>query len=585
MSRKLEYHIIDEQQRLLFPLIKELIVQIARDDEKKGKSIKKPYSVEDDTIVFHDAEDDVDYVYILSNSDVREKQTQTNSMSESGASWFSAMRGEKEDPHNKASNKWNAMITDLSTDFYKSNPFLYYEDLNDYNRGGKTEDRLRAIVETFFDENEVSITEAQDNAIHDIYAASLRLEVGNSIGVPLPILGKLYCSMNQAGKLEFLSVDRASKLEENIGSAQEPEGEQAETNGSMCVKILEALSGMLNQQDQERNHLERNLVFNEDNINAINKMVDSVSGDGREIPLEIKSIKINTIMWIKTKAKQYDICFKKYTHHETEPVLRATVFFDKITLTCVGCVKQLIEDDVINYVTKKGMEKKIEIGFDEGGIFLLKDGRRLDQESATAAIAEAKEQLFRDHLRKAVCEACAIHDGCVGYPCKKSQLFAKSFNPSEHAFTEVVRCKDCAYPESFVELGENAAYLTDSVFFDVNSRKILAKYDEDGVKQYVTCSICGRSFLKKGAEEYCDLCKQIAYEEDGKISAQKRLYRKYAGLLPLRRRIFVLDKRCVEDASVIVFRLKRKYYVFDKIEAIISGNEYLTEKKPPKDEV
>ena len=584
MKKRVEYQVRGEQQELFF-VIKKLIVQLDKDDKLKNRNNQRAYSVEGDTIVYHDPEG-VDYIYTLDGSDFLQEKEQSNSMGENGASWFSKIRGDGvEDLRDKASNKWNGMITGLYKDFYKGNPFLYYEDLNDYNRQGKMEEHVRALISTFFEEEEVSIVEQKDNAVHDVFAASLKLEVGTSIGVPLPVLGKVYCTMNQDKKLEFLSEESASRLEENIRSAQGDEASLVGKGGQACVDILNALIGMLHQQNSERAHLERSLVFNDDNINAINNMVESLSSDGREIPLVIKKIEINSIMWIKTKAKQFDICFKKYTHHETEPVLRATVFFDKITLTCVGCAKQLIEDGVINYVTKKGMEKKIEIGFDEGGIFLLKDGRRLDQESATAAIAECKEQLFRDHLRKAVCEACAIHDGCVGYPCKKSQLFAKSFNPSEHAFTEVVRCKDCAYPESFVELGENAAYLTDSVFFDVNSRKILAKYDEDGVKQYVTCSICGRSFLKKGAEEYCDLCKQIAYEEDGKISAQKRLYRKYAGLLPLRRRIFVLDKRCVEDASVIVFRLKRKYYVFDKIEAIISGNEYLTEKKPPKDEV
>ena len=210
------------------------------------------------------------------------------------------------------------------------------------------------------------------------------------------------------------------------------------------------------------------------------------------------------------------------------------------------------------------------------------DGTLLTKSALTAAIGEIKKSVFSKHLRRVECDKCETRDACVAYLCEDQREVVKDLS-IDRSFAEVIRCKDCIYPESYLYV-DGVPYTTKSVFYDVNSRTLKPRYA--GKKGGVSlCPVCGRSFFKENnSQELCDLCALLDSEDEQELRRQRALYARYAGLLPIRKRLGGKDKRGVEDQSIIVIKVGNAYHVFDKIAGILSGDNGLTKKTVILDE-
>ena len=561
--RVIKYSITKEADRKLFPIVKDLA-------EKYKESYLR---TENGSILYLDQTEGVIYVYSLGETSA-EETSRDLSMSEKGATWFREMRGDgvAEDGI-KAANTWQTLITRLSETFYKNNSVLYYEDTDtDFNMGGDIESEIKAMVDLFFDERNVRVVKERGNATQLIYAASLRLAVGISL-VPQPVLGKLYFSLNSDGTLKFLTKEEASRLEDILKRAHSKEGALPPEDTDVGV-IVETLRGML----EDKEHLERCLVFNDSNQAVMDKITEKLRMEKREdaLPVEILKVTINTILLMKVKATAYDVYFERFTNVK-RPVLRAKVLFDKVTLSCEACKdhEELITSNVIDYVTSSGKPSSAEVVFNNGEIDLRSKGRLLVAAEYEEAVEDIKRSVFASHLRRVECSSCAARDACVGYVCAEKQIAVKDID-RDGEVTTVLRCADCVYPESYVFVN-GEAYTTGSVFYDVNERRLRLRSDEKGGR--TTCSVCGRSYYREmgSLDETCDLCASLGSGDEAQIRKQKALYDKYSGLLPLHKRL-ASPKRCVEDQSVIVFKVGEVYHVFDKLAAIIAGEDHLTGK-------
>ena len=569
--REIKYSITKDADKKLFPIIKELVEKYNGGD----------FRAEGDKIVYLDQTEGIRYVYVLGVGDGQEER-HVLSIDTRGASWFREMRGDGvADDQIKASNKWQTLITKLSEEFYKNNPVLYYEDTNtDFNLDPESDDYIRRLIDTFFDEKNVTLTREDENATQYIYAASLRLSVGVSL-VPQPVLGKIYFSLNSDHTLKFLTKEEADRLEQSLEKVNSVEESVVPPAESDVGAIVATLKDMLDNKE----HLEKYLRFNDDNEKVMENMTKKQRGERRDdaFPVEILKVTINTLFVIKVKTREYNVYFNRFTHVKT-PVLSAQVFFDKVTLRCEACKKhtELISSNVVNYVNAAGKPVSAEIFFGNKGIDLRVNGRLLGAAEFLTALEDIKKSVFSKHLHRVECGACAVRDACIGYVCEDQQITVKELD-SEGRIGRLVRCSDCVYPESYVFVN-GEAYTTSSVFYDINERSLRLRSDPNGAR--TTCSVCGRPYyrIKGSLDDLCTLCASLTDGDEVQLRKQKALYKKYEGLLPLHKRLSAKEKRCVEDQSIIVFRSGKVYHVFDKLAAIIAGEDFLTGKTVTPDE-
>ena len=565
----IRHSITTEADLSLFPTIKELA------EKYKGSE----FDSEGDSIVYIDTTAGIKYVYTRGKQGAATESKEL-SIDTHGASWFREMRGDGvADEQIRAANHWQALIDKLPVAFYAKNPILYYEDIRtDFNVDPEIDANIRAVVGTFFDENSVTVSEDTGVTTQLIYAASLRLALGVSL-VPQPVLGKVYFSLND-GTLKFLTKQEAKKLEDVLQHVRSGENSGTPPEKTQINTIVNTLTNMLSGRD----HLEKYLLFNDDNEAVIEKITEKQRGEKRagDVPVDVLKVTVNTIILLKVKANEYNVYFNRFTRCK-DPVLRAKVFFDKVTLTCASCRdrEEMISANTIDYKTSSGHIATVEIAFDKGEVILLRNGRRLTEEEYATAVEEIKESVFSKHLRRVECPACAARDACVGYVCEDQRLNVKDL-ASDGEIETKMRCAECVYPESYV-LVNGEPYTTSSVFFDANERRLRLRADDLGGRS--CCSVCARPFYREKGSlgELCDLCASLSTLDEGQLRKQEALYKKYAGLLPLRKRLTGESKRCVEDQSVIVFKVGRVYHVFDKLAAVIAGENYLKGKSVTPD--
>ena len=567
---EIQYKIRGDEDKKLFPIIRNLASKINNDT----------FSVRGESIVYHEEGDADTYVYTIGSG--VEDTGRTITMERSGASWFSEMRGDGvTDERVKASNKWQAMITKLSDAFYQNNPILYYDDSStEFNQNSEIEASLQSIIRIFFGEENISMRQEVGDSTQLIYAAGLKLAMGVSVGMPRPVLGKVYFTVSADKSLEFLSREEAQKLETSLSNR----AKQSEEEGGSAPKFSENISTILTTLQSmltDREHLERNFLFNEDNREVITEMIKRYSDELKEddIQVEISTVTVNTIFLIKVRASRYDVRFNSFTHFHA-PVLSARVMFDKVTLNCSACSshEDLIRSNVVSYKDEKGAEHRVTLVLEGTKVGLLPQNSRVvlheGDNGYDELVAEMRENLFSKHLLKVHCEACGCRSSCYGYVCQDKQIEAYSIGV-DGSKVGVKKCADCAYPESYVFL-DGVPYLTSALFYDANTRR-LAVDTHQTMGGKVQCPICKRPFAwHEGAlEDRCNLCASLTTDDPIEVKKQKGLYAKYRGLIPVRNRFFKKTKRCVEDQSLIVFRIDNTYHVFDKLAAIIAGEDHI----------
>ena len=573
---KIYYSVHEPKDKELFPIIIKLI------ESFQGSTHKGNFPFRTDkngnAIIYVDGNDE--YVYSIDGSSVEQEEEKVY-MDQSGASWFKQMRGDGEpsDPI-KASNRWKILIRKLSDYFYENNFFFYCDNTQETINNISDDNAIavvKRILETFFPCEKGNVEwKVTNKKAQYVYAASLRFEV-SKFGVPQPVLGSLYFTKNLDNTLDLLSVEDAKRLDSSLSEVLEDKEYTVEGAADSLDSTLNTLYGIL----ASREHLERNIVFNDQNRKVIENIVNPSRGAGgderameqdEEVPIEIAKATVNTLFKIKVNAKTVNIYFNDFTHRK-DPVLCADILFDKITLRCLACQKELIHSSIVNYKDKTGKPHKAELLFD-GNKIKLRDPSTHNDIPYGEAIKAIKESVFRKHLLRVACESCGGRGSCVGYVCEGKQIVVKNLDDPDSS-EPIIRCMDCVFPESFIVIN-NEAYTPNSVFYDVNDHSLRLVEDKNGER--CTCEICGRDYFEKPENDpgVCALCASLSDTDPLAYGYQNLLYRKHKGFLPISARLSAATKRCAEDQSVIVFKIGEKYYVFDKIDSLLKNTRTLT---------
>lgn len=489
-------------------------------------------------------------IYRLVDSDFSSDE-QEFSIENDGATWFKGIRGEK---INEGMASWLTLIANVSEEYHKQCSFIEY-DSNELSKEEVTKIEkiqkrdIKVLIDTFFpylDEYTIRPLPLGEDSDH-IYGLILKLSVSSGgTGESKPVLGKLYfqkSTSNLKVRLNPLNFDVAYDIDkfftesvgEKIDGGFELVGEAEE---SIINNVGSALDDLFSKNNGDFN-LNDGLIFCEED----KKLIDALYEKNPFVGIVMTEIKLLTVTHVKWNNVAYDII------HNGEPVLRVKFGINNnLTLTCIKCgYEDIITAGKIRYnVENVEVVKQIQIS----------DGKiQLSNEE----IEEIKNSnTINEHMYLNGCVVATRGFTCNNLCCKSSAIDFENGNRY---------CINCPYPE---------------VIFETSDRKLVRISDmkfayDMGVPTLVsrdtpveTCSFCGRTFTN--GSTYCGLCSQICEASSTPdLEEAELLYKNYRNMLPLGTRVFNLfnKKYCYEDNQLIVFKVGKKGYLFEKADVYI----------------
>ena len=174
-------------------------------------------------------------------------------------------------------------------------------------------------------------------------------------------------------------------------------------------------------------------------------------------------------------------------------------------------------------------------------------------------LAEIKASgVFSKHIVKICCnENIRLAGACVRYVCDGDSITLDDGQ---------IKCKNCPYPEVTFACEDGVVRYTANLAF-ARDRMTLVPKDK-----VVECECCKRNFYSEEKKDgfVCDFCRTakigIAGMDYSDYKEGNKLYRKYAGMLPLSLRVQNIRKHkyCKEDEDCILFILNKTTLIFYK---------------------
>ncbi len=491
----------------------------------------------------------------------RDNQTTTSqSVTDTGFSWFRAIRREPEDDKTTGAKKWKMLLTDVPQKFFDRYPILIYDKEDERLSDSEIrtfERRLKNLMTTIFDgvqEQDIKVG-IESSSRRTFYGASLRLDLSTG-GEPFHVVARIFFGETEAldgsQKTVFHVLNKqqaASFAPENNALGGEGQTDairndeiQNEINGFKQNGIKDFFQGL-----SERNeNLYEYLVFSEEDLQILRRNIKDAPGAriNGKLTMSCTKIEVKLCMKIAVNVPKFDIRLKCGMG---EKVLTATSFAQLVTLQC-DCGTELIKDNRV--CTSAAM---IDIKFEDDENTVRFDSVSKGATTHEKALALAKQEVFSKHLYHITCPLMLNKGSCDAYVCNRDYVEVEKADGGIE-----FKCKDCPYSEIYMNIG-GKYYDVERLNFD--GKEIFVKSGEDK-----TCDVCGRP-IQKGNN--CALCYDLIRGSD---KEHRRQYRKYRILLPLmlRLKFFGTKNICAEDQEYIVFMLRgngsrRKYVVYDKI--------------------
>lgn len=485
-----------------------------------------------------------------------ENEEQTLAFNKDGASWFSALRGEKFDSGNA---DWKQLIMDVAADYHKHYSLIEFRHTASkasYAEERRLRDRFKTgfIDRVFPDGASFTVAENRRTAPENYYAVSMRLEI-NGGGESAPVLGKLYFRDGGDGKLTPVSAREAERVQVFIESAVPAEND-VETAGFIDVALVgKVFSGL--EKTFRGGKFADYAAFNGKYKREIKNLLAQLATS--EIKsLECTNVKVLGISHVEWERSVYDVYYRGRNVLELTAGVNGTV-----SLTCSNCGENALLVDGNRVVFKDG-DADVELNFERDDLGLTPQH--------IAQIRESGE--INDHLFTVACKENPRNRDCTRVVCASQAINVAVGKNSDGSEIYERKCRGCRYPEIiFTDIfsdGDGVGKYTPRLQFAADT---LSLVDVPTVR----CRCCGREFTVSAmpANKICHFCAR-----DDKSSTAKKLYRKYAGMLSLGVRLAHLfaKKYCREEDNVILFELGRDCYVFDKL----NFKEHGFIKKPEK---
>lgn len=476
-------------------------------------------------------------------------------MMPSGATWFMGFRGSKSD---HVMGAWHSLIELVSTNYHKEYSLMEYvqqsplaneEELNKYI----------ALIKRITDGLQLPVTKIlparQEESLEDVYAVSLRMELFSGVGEPRPLLCKIYFrKRNQAfvpvRTEDALAMDGYIRhLVEERSAGGVHVGDSSETE--IVDNVLNSVSKLIFGEYQY-DFSQSILVTNPTDEKALEDFASNESQD--EVRLECKKLRVLSI----SHVQWYDTVFSVFINDQK--AYRAKVGAnDVVSLYCCcgdGQDKLIENNTVLCTSQKTGEVTEIRLNTEREDLGLNASQLEMIQ----------KESAFADHNFMISCSELVRRSvECTRYRCKGNTVTFDVDGSIRY------KCADCPYPEVVYRYPDGKMAYTPLLSFDAQTLSVV-----DADTSTETCRFCGRSYERNhlNAEFLCSFCEfaTTASQNNLATAVHRKNYKRYAGMLPLRKRMFASGKKyCFENADRLCFVLGKHKYFFDKLKLKDSG--------------
>lgn len=474
---------------------------------------------------------------------------------ESGASWFKRLRGG--DIAEDDVSVWLSFIDKVATQYHQTYSLLEFKqksaDLNSQEKIEKEKALIKRVFTYLYPKyNNADVRKGDEkDRIQDVYCVSFRMLVHNS-GEAKPILAKVYFR-NEDNTMKPLNKAEAIGVNEHLcsqGAVQTEEGADAGATFENSNEIIENALGALDTlaAGQQYNFTDYIIYSDKKDEEAVSKLIDNSNVE--DVELTCKSVKVLYIAHVKWSSTAYNIFY------EGEMLMKVKLGLNfGVTMICDKCKSIIVSS---NTITSRLDNKEVKVtinptdpkqdysfGLDEKDLQILRK------------IIEKGE--ISGHLRYLECEKGYGRGKCSRIVC------------SEHLEKIVVGgenkelCKDCPFPEVIYEISGGRRRHISTLRFARD------KMDLEEAAELQACACCGRMFTNITADkELCQFCQtaKLLAAGGGDRSQAGKLYKKYANMLPLNKRMrHLFDKKyCIEDVDIILFILGSDIYIFDKLQ-------------------
>ena len=475
-------------------------------------------------------------------------------MMPSGASWFSGFRGNECD---NVMGIWHDLLELVAVNYHKEYSLVEYVEKSSSRSNDELEAYKRLIsniVETLITKVSRISPAAQEDSIEDLYAVAMRLEVFVGVGEPTPLLCKIYFR-KKGNRFIPLSSDEAaavdahaSKIVSRHNSSGNIDDETTET--SIVDNVLNSVEKLI-KGELSSNFTESILITNPIDRDALDMLISNESQD--EVKLECKRLKVLGISHIQWMDNAFDVYIDNKKALFARIGLNNTV---SLSCCCDANDNRLVDNNVIICKSEEtGFTTKITINPEKEGLGINRD--QMEQIQRNSA--------FASHLFPISCsEVLRRNIDCVRLQCKCNTIAFEVNGKTK------LKCADCPYPEVVYRSPDGTIAYTPLLNFNTATLGISNEKTEP-------CRFCGRSYRQEDLNNsyLCKFCASAseAINTNTASKVNKRIYRKYAQILPLNARVAAVFKKkyAFECSDRLIFSLGKNKYFFDKLKLEDTG--------------
>jgi len=524
-----EYKIHNKQEKNYF----DKLIQLNK-DFNIGNNI---YSIDNDKIIYGN------YIFSKSDDVFSDIKEENYTMDKHGAPWFNTFRGEQLSDESVAIANWSTLVDKVRRQFFKEHSLIVYKEIQlDANERKKHfqehAQKMQTIMTQLFSIGGNLQYKPVANSYKRYFGINMKLLL--DAGEPIPILARLYVSLVN-DRLTLVKKDFATKINDTLKQINTTSAGSIENERNVSFDQINQLI------KQPFTNLYDYLTLSEDDEKVIQDL-KSRGIDGT-VEISIKAMEALSVTVADVSSVSYQVL------NNERPIVKVSFDANSLDAYCLNCPNEdpMIVANEINYQTEDSNGSiKLDFTPDSKNLILIEDGQSFyaTSEEGKEIIEKLKDSSdISRHLITVTCEK----NKCHRLVCDLDRVDVAV----DLEGTIVRKCANCPRIENFIETKEGY-YDTNLVVYDVNSKQFVPK-EKDKVRE---CSVCHR--LHSTQQAVCATCKRL--EEP--TAVEKKLYSKYAAMIPLHIRMNAAKKCAAEDEEMIIFKVGKDYYGMDKAKLV-----------------
>lgn len=473
-----------------------------------------------------------------------ETKGESFTIEEDGASWFKGFRGNA-DPDIAALGAWEVFLGNFSSEFHKKFFLTAYPMRRceaDGAFGEKLGDNVCRFLSAIYPHiTDMTVARTSGNVgEEDVYALTLRMQIGTTMGEKVPMVGKLFMSRSsdirlfRERDLKPIPSEDAELMFRDFETYSDKRtvadlGLIAATDIKSTATVLGEISKKLSSMiaANEEYPISDYVFFDPESEKKLDSMLEKLAVGERVLECgQIEVLGVSNIRWQTTTLDIVSSTGAK--------LFRVSGGTDnKVTVRCLGCGgADIVSNNVITAKLEGGDVLRLPIDLSQRDFGISEKDLELIRSSETVAAHYVKRS-------NAVCKWGSRKKKCPSYICRAHLVTLPE--------GETV-CRACKYPEIVYKGSDGLDHYTPKSTFVSD----LSEFRPS--PEAVKCQGgCGR-YIGRGDNTLCPLCREVKNLMKGREEAEKR-YGRYRSLIPIEARLLGAGytKLCYEDRELLIF--------------------------------